>query len=316
MLAAGTGFVSGTKLATQLGISRVAVWQHMEKLRDQRFVFEAVRSRGYRLTHRPATLNALLIEAHLPSATNCRIICLDTVDSTNDEAMRLVGQGMATPLVVIAQEQTQGRGRLGRTWLSEPNGNLYVTFGLRPAIPPSRLATITPWIGVNLCHLIANYCRISPQIKWPNDLLIDGRKAGGILTEARIDADHIRDLVIGFGLNLTRPRRGWTGDLAHRAIALDEVTRTPIDINHFAAALVGRILAAAQAFQAGEHGEKLAEWWQRYDALLNREVTVLHGRTAIAGRGAGIDPDGALVLKRSNGQHQRFHAGEVTIARR
>jgi BirA family biotin operon repressor/biotin-[acetyl-CoA-carboxylase] ligase len=221
MLDAGDGFVSGADLASELGISRVAVWQHMEKLRDQGFVFEAIRSRGYRLKSRPTTLNTLLIEAHLSAHTNCRIIALDTVDSTNDEAMRLMGQGVQTPLVVIAHQQTRGRGRMGREWLSEPNGNLYLTFAFQPTIPPARLASITPWIGVNVCHFIASYCRISPQIKWPNDLILNARKAGGILTEARIDTDRIRDLVIGFGLNLTRPSAGWTGDLIDRAIALD-----------------------------------------------------------------------------------------------
>ncbi|MCF3650362.1 biotin--[acetyl-CoA-carboxylase] ligase [Synoicihabitans lomoniglobus] len=316
MLEAGDGFVSGTDLARELGMSRVAVWQHMEKLRDHGFAFEAVRSRGYRLTAKPSELNALLIEARLPASSACTIITLDTVDSTNDEAMRHVSQGAKTPLVVISREQTKGRGRLGRDWLSEPNGNLYITFALRPNVPPDRLATITPWIGVNLCDLFASYYRITPQIKWPNDLLINGRKAGGILTEARIDADRIRDLVIGCGLNLARPARGWTGELAGRAIALGEVTPTPIDINHFAAAVIGRVLSAAQTFQADEHGKKLAQLWERYDALHHREVTLLHGRTEITGHGAGIDSGGALLLKRGNGQHQRFHAGEVTIAKR
>src|SRR5690606_33410019 len=122
LLDAGDGFVSGNALARELGVSRVSVWQHMEKLRDQGFGFEAIRSRGYRLTAKPAALNAALIAARLPAALDCRIVALDTVDSTNDEAMRLVSQGASTPLVVIAAQQTRGRGRMGREWLSEPNG--------------------------------------------------------------------------------------------------------------------------------------------------------------------------------------------------
>ncbi len=316
LLDAGDAFVSGSALAETLGMSRVAIWQHMEKLRDQGFSFEAVRSRGYRLNAKPAKLNALLIEARLPAAAQCTIIALDTVDSTNDEAMRRTAQGESTPLVVIAREQTRGRGRMGRSWHSEANGNLYLTFALRPDVPPDRLATITPWIGLNLCSLFAGYARVESQIKWPNDILLHGRKAGGILTEARIDADHIRDLVIGCGLNLMPPRGGWTGELADRAIALGEVAAAPIDVNHFASAVISRVLTACNTFQADKHTAPLAEQWPRYDALRDREVTLLHGREEITGRASGIAADGSLLLRTGDGETRSFRAGEVTIAKR
>lgn len=316
MLAAGDEFVSGSALAQELGMSRVAIWQHMEKLREQGFVFEAVRSRGYRLISRPTALNTLSIEARLAASTRCSIVALDTVDSTNDEAMRRVSQGNPTPLVVIAHEQTKGRGRMGREWMSEPNGNLYITFALQPQVAPGRLATITPWIGVNLCHFIANYCRISPQIKWPNDLMLHGRKAGGILTEARIDTDRIRDLVIGFGLNLTRPKSGWSGELATRAIALSEVYPDPIDVNHFAAALIGRVLRACEEFTAQRHTDELLKLWRRFDSLYDREITLMHGSETITGIAQGIDSDGSLLLRIGSAPPQRFHAGEVTLSRR
>ncbi len=315
LLDAGDGFVSGNALARELGVSRVSVWQHMEKLRDQGFGFEAVRSRGYRLTAKPAALNAALIAARLPAALDCRIIALDTVDSTNDEAMRLVSQGATTPLVVIAAEQTRGRGRMGREWLSEPNGNLYLSFALRPDVPPERLATITPWVGVNLCQLFSSYCRISPQIKWPNDLLVNGRKAGGILTEARIDADRIRDLVIGCGLNLQPPHGGWPDDLAGRAIALSEAAAEPIDVNHFASAVISRVLTACRDVERDKPGLELAKLWGRFDALRDRDITLLHGREESPGRAIGIESDGSLLLRRPDGTRDRFRAGEVTIAK-
>ena len=316
LLDAGEGFVSGSDLASELGISRVAVWQHMEKLRDRGFAFEAIRSRGYRLTARPTQLDALSIEARLPVSNHCRVMVLDTVDSTNDEAMRQASQGTDTPLVVISREQTKGRGRLGRNWLSEPNGNLYLSFVFKPEVAPDQLATITPWVGVNLCHLMASYARISPQIKWPNDLLVDDRKMGGILTEARLDADRIRDMVIGCGLNLTAPEQGWSGELPGRAIALNEVAADPIDLNHFAAALVGRLVITCREFQQGDYHDRLAELWHRYDGLRDREITLLHGREQVTGIAHGIDTDGSLLLKTDGGFPQSFRAGEVTIAKR
>lgn len=316
LLGAGEGFVSGSDLAQTLGISRVAVWQHMEKLRDRGFAFEAIRSRGYRLTARPAQLDALMIEARLSPHAPCRVLTLDTVDSTNDEAMRQLSQGSPTPLVVISREQTKGRGRLGRDWMSEPNGNLYLSFAFKPEVTPDRLPTITPWVGVNLCYLLASYAQISPQIKWPNDLLINGLKIGGILTEARLDADRIRDLVIGCGLNLRAPSTGWPKPIAGRAIALDEVAPAPIDLNHFAAAMVGKLLVACQEFHDDQYHDRLAELWHRYDALRDREITILQGRKSITGIAHGIDADGSLLLKTDEGFPQRFRAGEVTIAKR
>lgn len=316
LLGAGDGFISGSDLAEKLGISRVAIWQHMEKLRDRGFIFEAIRSRGYRLAERPTKLDSLMIEARLPVSESCRVITLDTVDSTNDEAMRQLGDGSSTPLVVISSEQTKGRGRLGRNWLSEPNGNLYLSFAFNPEVSPDQLATITPWVGVNLCYLLSSFTRVNPQIKWPNDLQIDGRKAGGILTEARLDADRIRDLVIGCGLNLKTPPSGWTGELEGRAIALDEVATTPIDLNHFAASLVSKLLTTCREFRGGQFHDRLAELWHRYDALRDRKITLIHGRENITGIAHGIDADGFLLLKTADGPPQRFHAGEVTIAKR
>jgi BirA family transcriptional regulator, biotin operon repressor / biotin---[acetyl-CoA-carboxylase] ligase len=314
LLDAGDAFVSGADLATQLGMSRVAVWQHAEKLREQGFEFEAVRSRGYRLTRRPDTLNATLLSAYLPLRyESFRLHVLDTVDSTNDEAMRRLTAGEPTPFAIIGREQTKGRGRLGRQWHSEPNGNLYITFAFRPLLAPDRMPTITLWIGANLCALIASYCRLSPRLKWPNDLLIDGRKTGGILTEARIDADQIRDLVIGLGLNLQAPRGGWPADLQGRATSLSEATGAPVDINRLAAALIGRVLSAYETFHRGEHQASLDELWSRFDALRDRPVTVLQGAERITGVAQGIEADGTLLLKMPNGQTQRFRAGEVTL---
>lgn len=316
LLRAKDDFVSGSDLAQALGISRVAIWQHMEKLRDRGFAFEAIRSRGYRLTERPTQLDALMIRARMPRKAACRVITLDTVDSTNDEAMRQASQGSAMPLVVISREQTKGRGRLGRDWLSEPNGNLYLSFVFQPQVAPEKLPTITPWVGVNLCSFLTDYAKISPQVKWPNDVQVDGLKLAGILTEARLDADRIRDLVIGCGLNLTPPAGGWRGELKGRAVALAELTDSPVDINRFAAGLIARLLKICDTFQQGKFADRLAELWHRYDSLRGRKITLLHGRDTITGVGHGIDHEGCLLLETADGKMQSFRAGEVTLAKR
>jgi BirA family biotin operon repressor/biotin-[acetyl-CoA-carboxylase] ligase len=309
-----TSFVSGSALASKLGVSRVAVWQQMEKLRAQGFTFEAVRSRGYRLSGRPAVLNAALIAAHLAArARHLRVFCLNEVDSTNDEAARLLASGQAAPFAVLARRQLRGRGRLGRSWHSADNGNLYASFAFRPRLDPGRMQTFTLWMGVNVCELIANFCGAEPGLKWPNDLLFDGRKAGGMLTEARIDADQIRDLVFGLGLNINSPANSWPGDLSRRAISLSEQIKAPLDLNRFTAALIGRVLLAYESFVDGDHVKKFADLWHHYDVLRGQPIAVLEGTRRVAGLALGIDDEGCLLVRDARSKTHRFRAGEVTI---
>lgn len=312
LLAAEPGFVSGAQLAARLGISRVAIWQRMEKLRAQGFGFEAVSARGYRLAQRPPTLHPLLIEANLRGRNpGLPFTILDEVDSTNDEAARQLATGRAAPFVILARRQTRGRGRLGRAWHSEANGNLYASFAFRPHLPPGRMQTFTLWMGVSLCELITNFTSAAPGLKWPNDLLFDGRKAGGMLTEARVDSDEIRDLVFGLGLNVNSTH--WPADLARRAVSLAERTAAPLDLNRFTAALLGRVSLAYQQFIRGEHLATFADLWQRYDVLRGQTITLLQGDRRITGIATGIDDEGSLLIRPPGGRLQRFHAGDVTL---
>jgi BirA family biotin operon repressor/biotin-[acetyl-CoA-carboxylase] ligase len=310
------GVVSGADLARRLGVSRVSVWQYLEKIRDQGFEIESLHARGYRLARRPAFLHPALIEAHRrPGPAEARIHFYDTIGSTNDEAVRLLAAGEPAPLVVISRRQERGRGRLGRAWHSATDGNLYASFAFRPDVEPARMQTFTLWMGVNVCALVAAFCRVVPGIKWPNDLLFEGRKAGGMLTEARMDADRIHDLVFGLGLNLHAPAKGWPPELADRATALADQTAVPLDPNKFAAAFITRVLAAYASFLDGTYQKIFADLWHRFDLLKGRPVTLLQGSREIHGTALGIDDEGSLLLRLPGGHTDRFRAGEVTLAK-
>jgi BirA family biotin operon repressor/biotin-[acetyl-CoA-carboxylase] ligase len=307
-------WVSGAVLAGKLGVSRVAVWHHMEKLRAQGFEFEARRARGYRLAAPPEALHAALIELQVkvrPSSFS--LMVLEEVDSTNDEAARQLALGRATPFAVFAHRQTKGRGRFGRSWHSEANGNLYSSFAFRPRVAPKNMPAFTIWMGLNICELIANFARVSPGLKWPNDIVFNGRKAGGMLTEARVDADQIRDLVFGLGLNVNSPPAGWPGDLGRQAISLSELTGKTLDFNRLTAALIGRVLLAYERFEDGEYRKTFASLWSRYDVLRGRPVILLEGGRRHSGTMEGVDEEGALILRDAHGRRQQFHAGEVTL---
>ena len=316
LLAADSGYISGTQLARQLGITRVAIWMQLQKLAKQGFAFEARRSRGYKLVKTPAHLHAALVRAYLSGRPRPpQLVCLDSVDSTNSEAERQLADGAAVPLVILARAQTEGRGRRGRVWHSPPAGNLYSTFVFRPRLEPARLQDFTLWMGLNVCELVSNFCKIEPGLKWPNDLLVKGRKAGGMLTEARIDADQIRDLVFGLGLNLNGRVADLPRDLQRTATSLADAVGAPVDLNRFAAALIGRVLSAYAQFIEGGYRDKFAELWARYDVLRGRPVSVIQGSRTVAGLATGIDDEGSLIVRLNSGRTERFRAGEVTLGK-
>ncbi len=311
------GYVSGGELAKTLGVSRVAVWQQMEKLRAHGFEFKARRAHGYKITSYPSQLYAALVEAHLaPRKLKYRFTLHPTIDSTNEEAARQLSSGLTAPLIVAAHSQSQGRGRFGRQWHSADNGNLYISFAFRPQIDPARMHTFTLWMGINICELITNFTRQTPALKWPNDLYLDNRKAGGMLTEARIDSDQIRDLVFGLGLNLNASAHQLPSELTSRATTLAEHTRTPIDPNRFTAALIGRVFDAYQEFIKDSYRSTLADRWHPLDHLRGRTITLHQGEKQITGTAAGIDDEGSLLIRLPDGKLHRYRAGEVSLSPR
>lgn len=315
LLAHGQEPVSGPHLAKLLGVSRVAVWHHLQKLTREGLHFEAVTSRGYRLAAPPERLHPALLHAHLTRQRVPQIVCLDQVDSTNSEAERRLAAGELPPLVILAREQTRGRGRRGRVWHSAANGNLYSTFVFRPETDPARLQDFTLWMGLNLCELVEKFCRLSPQLKWPNDLFLSGRKAGGMLTEARVDSEQVHDLVFGVGLNINGQPADLPPDLRAVAVSLAEASGAPIDLNKFAAALITRVTRAYQQFIDGTYRETFAELWSRYDLLREQPVTVIQGTRTVRGTAQGIDAEGSLLVRTADGATERFRAGEVTLGK-
>lgn len=322
LLEAGDGIVSGEALARKLSVSRVSIWQYMERLREEGIVFESLHAKGYRLAPHSSGLSPALITALCHSRVDIPAMhILDEVDSTNDEAARRLTAGEAAPFVVLARKQTKGRGRFGRVWHSGVEGNLYCSFGFRPSVEPARMQLFSLWMGVNICEFITEFCRIRPDadgagrigIKWPNDLLFGQRKAGGILTEARMDADQIRDLVLGLGLNLRPPSDGWPAEIEQRAVAISERAAAPVEVNRFVLALIDRVLKAYGEFVSGAYSNVFADLWNKHDLLRGRPVAVLSGESRTPGMMLGVDDEGCLLLRIASGKIERFRAGEVTL---
>ena len=185
---------------------------------------------------------------------------------------------------------------------------------MRPSAT-EKMQTFTLWMGVNICELLANFAQLSPTLKWPNDILFAGRKAGGMLTEARIDSDQVHDLVFGLGLNLNATASDLPRELKSTAISLAEASGAPVDINRFAAALIARVLTSYGRFVDNDYREKFATLWQRFDVLRGQTVSVTQGTQTVTGTATGIDDEGSLIVRTGPGKMERFRAGEVTLRR-
>ncbi len=290
----------------------------MKTLRRDGFVFDAVRNRGYRIRATPERLSLPYLQCLLPGpATEDRLVFFNRTESTNRDAERLLGEGRNTPFIVLSRRQTKGRGRLGRAWHSSDEGNLYASFAFRPKVPPERMQRFTLWTGVSICRCIEEETGLSPRIKWPNDILCGTLKIGGILTEARVNADQILEMVLGIGLNINSAPSLWASPLCTEATSLREALQGKQDINRLTCAIITSLFDAYDAFMNDGYRTALNSLWEKYDLLRGRNVTAQQGKETISGRALGIDEEGRLLIatKEAAANPVRLNAGDVTLNR-
>ena len=213
----------------------------------------------------------------------------------------------------MSSKQQAGRGRLGRKWHSPEEGNIYMSYVFRPNLPPARMQPFTLWMGLNICELLNRICDLPVELKWPNDIVIKNKKVAGMLTEARVDADQMRDLVFGLGLNVNSDCDRWPADISHNAISLATGIGKPLKINKFAANLIITGEKAYQRFSAGNYSAEFYNLWDRYDALKSKVVTVKTQTSSLSGRIEGIDEEGSLLLMDEGGEKHVLRAGEVSL---
>jgi BirA family biotin operon repressor/biotin-[acetyl-CoA-carboxylase] ligase len=311
-LRAKGAFLSGEQLAENLGLSRVSIHNHLEGLRKDGFQFNAIRNRGYQLAAEPDRLHPVLMEALLadePCPFFKSHLVLDDVDSTNTRSEAELSAGRETPFFVTADTQTAGRGRRGRVWHSPPHRNLYLSVALRPSLPPSRLQTITLWLGLRTCLFLRDTYGLPVLVKWPNDLMLHGRKIAGMLTEARVDSESTRDLVFGMGLNVNYSESDFPPDIAAVAGSLSQNLGHGLSLSQLAHAVVLHLAEALQDFLEDQFADELARLWPEFDFLRGQRVqTDLASGTAI-----GITSSGSLRVQRDDGSIAILHSGEVSL---
>jgi BirA family biotin operon repressor/biotin-[acetyl-CoA-carboxylase] ligase len=308
------GYVSGEKLSAVLGVSRTAVWKHIRQLRQLGYRIEAIPSRGYQLCEVPDL--PLAEELHNGLATRRigrEIRYLAETDSTNRQAYALGEAGADEGLVVIADRQSAGKGRMGRTWASPPGVNLYVSILLRPPLPPQTAPQLTFISTLAVSRAIAAVSGLSPTHKWPNDVLIGGRKVAGLLNELSAESDRVRFVVLGIGVNLNMTADQFPPDLRMPATSLLLAGGRPVSRTLFARTLLEQLDALYDEYLRRGPAPIMAAWEAHCD-LIGKMVEVDEGGGGLVrGTVAGIDRDGALLLTLANGATERILAGDVRV---
>ncbi len=314
LMLANDGFTSGAELARGLHITRAAVWKHIKTLEREGYAVEAAPSKGYRLTAAPDILLLDDIKEGIKTRIIGREIRLfPEAVSTNSLAMEMAANGAIDGTVVIAETQTGGKGRLGRTWIS-PKGNLYISVVLRPEVPPHKAPLITLMAAVAVTSTIRQQFQVQAGIKWPNDILISGKKAAGLLTEMRAEPDRVKHVVLGIGINVNMDIAELPASLRKISTTLSAETGKKIDRALFLQHLLAELDRWYQVFL--KNGTAVIEAWEMFNTTVGNRVAVSGPGVTFEGVAQGIDADGRLILKLDDGTQRQVAAGDVSILKR
>ncbi|KAB2661064.1 MAG: biotin--[acetyl-CoA-carboxylase] ligase [Verrucomicrobia bacterium] len=304
--------VSGAELATQLQMSRAAIWARIEELRSLGYEIEASPHEGYRLIKCPDLLHADDLLARLGGLQKIGrdIRVFRETTSTNDSTERLARDGVAEGVVVFAESQTKGRGRLGRRWSSPAGKGLWFSILLRPKISPQAVTQITIASAVSLRRAIKNVTGLTPEIKWPNDLLLNGLKIAGILTELSSEPDAIKHVILGIGVDVNLTSEDFPEELRTVATSLRIVARRQFDRAALAVEILREFERDYQLLHT-DRFEELANEWANACTTLGKIVTIELADRSLHGRVEALDQDGALLLRTEYGRLERILGGIV-----
>lgn len=305
------GYVSGDLISHRLGITRQALWKHIQILKDVGYDIVAVPHLGYKLISSPDRLTPLEVSRELNTKfVGKKIYYFDTVSSTMDTALQLGIEGALEGTLILTETQTKGRGRLGRDWFSPKYKGIYFSLILRPQILLNQTPLLTLMAAVSICEAIKEKTGITCQIKWPNDILLHHKKIGGILTELNAETDLSRFVVIGIGLNVNNDKK----TLLAGAASLKEQAREEINRPDLLREILRKIEENYLTFQKKGSGH-IIDKWREWNISLGRRVKVACQKAHIEGEALDIDRDGGLLIRNDAGLIQKAMSGDVVHCR-
>lgn len=312
-------FLSGEEISKRLSISRTAVWKQINKLRNAGYEFEALPRLGYRLTEKPDPLDPAVIsaaEAGSPRADNRtfgkQIEMLSSTASTQEDARRLAEEGAPEGTLVVAEEQTGGRGRMGKKFFSPFGKGIWMSIILRPTQPLHLTQQLTLLAGVAVRRAILKTTGVDAGIKWPNDLLIDGRKVCGILLESATEDDVVRYCIAGIGISVNLKEEDYPDELKSIATSLRMVSGRNVNRNELIISILNEMESLYRLYN--EQGfEPIASLWEASSVTMNREVSVHSQRGILTGTAVGLHPSGALLVRNDDGELVPVFSGDIRL---
>lgn len=305
-------YISGQQLCEHFGVSRTAVWKAVRQLKEDGYVIEAVQNKGYCIRESPDAVTMEELKSRLRTAwMGQSVVYLESVDSTNTHAKRLAEEGAPAGTLVITDEQTFGKGRRGRSWASSRGDNIMMTVILRPQIRPEHASRLTLLMALAVAKGIRKVTGLAAGIKWPNDVVVRGKKVCGILTELSMEMEDINYVVIGAGINVNQQH--FPEEIRETAGALCLELGSRIPRAGLAAAVLEELEAVYEQFLRTEDLSALCEEYNALCVNRGREIRVLDPGKEYTGTTDGINASGELVVRKADGTVTAVYAGEVSV---
>lgn len=305
-------FLSGEELSQRLHVSRTAIWKRMKHLRFLGYEIEASTRSGYRLTRSPDLLTPFEVKPYLRTRwLGKEIHYFPSLNSTNTKAYELALKGAEEGELVIAESQEKGKGRLGRSWFSPPNLNLYLSVILRPPIPPHQAPLITLMAAVATAEAIRNYPGLRPMIKWPNDILLKGRKVAGLLNEIQSEMDRVHFVILGIGVNLNVEEKMFPKEIRSIATSVKKEMGQAISRKMFLAFLLQELEKWYTLFLKQGGRSAILKAWRKWAQIKGKQVRMTSFGETITGRAIDVDSEGALIIETRYGERKRVVAGDI-----
>ncbi|MGE5630966.1 MAG: biotin--[acetyl-CoA-carboxylase] ligase [Caulobacteraceae bacterium] len=308
------GYLSGEEISRKFGISRTAVWKYINKLRDEGYGIESQTNNGYRLVDSPDSLSPVEVLPLLETEFLGReVIYLDSIDSTNAYAKKAAENTFWDGTVVIADEQTCGRGRLGRQWISPKGKGIWMSMLLKPDILPSDASKITLVAAYAVCRALEDCCKLDAKIKWPNDIVVNGKKLCGILTEMSADIDEIKYVVVGIGINANLDLTDFGDEVASIATSLKIEAGKSVKRKVVAASVLNEFEKVYKSFVSNASMEDFLEEYKSRSAVLGKDIKVIYKKEEMTGKAVDISPEGHLIVQLPDGSKKAVVSGEVSV---
>lgn len=312
LLKTSKDFISGEKISEEFGMTRAAIWKYMNALKEDGYEIESISRKGYRLLSSPDILTYEEVEEYLSTDfAGRKIYYFDSIDSTNKRAKEIAFEE-PEGAIVIAEEQLQGRGRLGRKWTSPKKKGIYLSMILKPSVAPMKVAKLT-LIGAAAISLALDDIGIKSHIKWPNDIVLNGKKVCGILTEMNCELNLINYVIMGIGINVNLDNNDIPDELKDKATSLKIETGENIDRKKLVANILNRFEELYIPFKDKEDISRTIEICRKNSAVIGKEIRVIEKEMVKTAKALDINDDGELVVEYEGGETEVIFSGEISI---